>query len=131
MVHLSYRHCAQARQTEGHVAKKTKTVAKEIANEGVESVRSVAADALGAAASVAAGVVLTRVAEGLGAGSKKLQKTTPGVQQAADSAVKRGVSAKKVSRRRKSRIAKKSRTAQKNTVTKKTAKKTTSRRKKR
>jgi hypothetical protein len=132
MVHLSYRHCAQARQTEGHVAKKTKTVAKEIANEGVESVRSVAADALGAAASVAAGVVLTRVAEGLGAGSKKLQKTTPGVQQAADSAVKRGVAAKTVSRRKKKRIAKK-RTAKnkKKTVTKKTAKKTTSRRKKR
>jgi hypothetical protein len=113
------------------VAKNAETATKKIAKEGVESVRSVAADALGAAASVAAGVVLTRVAEGLGAGSKKLQKTTPGVQQAADSAVKRGVSADKVSMRRKSRIAKKSRTAQKNTVTKKTAKKTISRRKKR
>jgi hypothetical protein len=130
MVHLSYRHCAQARQTEGHVAKNTKTAAKEITKEGVESVRSVAADALGAAASAAAGVVLTRVAEGLGAGSKKLEKTTPGVQQAADSAVKRGVAAK-VSRRKKSRIATKSRSAKKKTVTKKTAKKTTSRRKKR
>ena len=113
------------------MAKNTKIVAKEIAKEGVESVRTVATDALGAAASAAAGVVLTRVAEGLGAGSKKLEKTTPGVQQAADSAVKRGVAAKKVSSRKKSRIATKSRSAKKKTVTKKTAKKTTSRRKKR
>ena len=113
------------------MAKNAKTATKKIAKEGVETVRSVAADALGAAASAAAGVVLTRVAEGMGAGSKKLQKTTPGVQQAADSAVKRGVAAKRDSRRKKSRIAKKSRAAKKKSVAKKTASKTTSRRKKR
>jgi hypothetical protein len=114
------------------VAKKVRTVTKEIAKEGAESVRSVAADALGAAASAAAGVVLTSVAEGLGAGSKKIEKTTPGMQHAADTAVKRRVATKKLSRRKKSRIAKKSKMAKKKTVTKKeTAKKTTSRRKKR
>ena len=59
------------------MAKNAKTATKKIAKEGVKSVRLVAADALGAAAAAAAGVVLTRVAEGLGAGSKKLQKTTP------------------------------------------------------
>jgi hypothetical protein len=106
------------------VAKNAGTAVKKIAKEGVESVRSAAADALGAAASVAAGVVLTRVAEGRGAGSKKLQKTTPGVQQAADSAVQRGVAG-----RTKPRIAKKPGSAKQNT--KKKPKRTTTSRKKR
>ena len=51
------------------MAKNAETATKKIAKEvGLKSVRTVAADALGAAAAAVAGVVLTRVAEGLGAG---------------------------------------------------------------
>ncbi len=80
--------------------------------------RSVAADALGAAASAVAGVVLTRVAEGLGAGSKKIEATTPGVQRAADRAVKRGVAPQK---RAKRGAATKKRAAKRGAATKKRA----------
>ena len=109
------------------MATNAKTATKKIAKEGVETVRSVTADALGAAASAVAGVVLTRVAEGLGAGSKKIEETTPEVQQAANRAVKRRVSTKTLSRQSKAAKTSKKKPAKK----KKAFKTTTSRRKKR
>ena len=56
------------------MAKTAKTKAKAVAKKGAGAVQSVAAEALGAAAVTAAGVVLTRVAEGMGAGAKRKSK---------------------------------------------------------
>jgi hypothetical protein len=80
----------------------------EAAKTGAEGVKNVAGDALGAAASAAAGVVIERVSEALGSGQKKLREAVPPGQYAvADiatrarkkpprkSAVKRKGSAKK------------------------------------
>ena len=49
---------------------------------GARGVKSVAGDALGAAASAAAGVVLDRVSEALGSGQNKLESMTPAAQRA-------------------------------------------------
>ena len=47
------------------------------AKAGARGVKSVASDALGAAASAAAGVVVDRVSEALGSGQNKLEKMAP------------------------------------------------------
>ena len=52
------------------------------AKAGARGVKSVASDALGAAASAAAGVVLDRVSEALGSGQNKLESMTPAAQRA-------------------------------------------------
>ena len=49
---------------------------------GARGVKSVASDALGAATSAAAGVVLDRVSEALGSGQDKLERMTPAAQRA-------------------------------------------------
>jgi hypothetical protein len=58
-----------------------KTVVRT-AKAGARGVKSVASDALGAAASAAAGVVLDRVSEALGSGQNKLESMTPAAQRA-------------------------------------------------
>jgi hypothetical protein len=58
-----------------------KTVVKA-AKVGAEGVKDVATDALGAAASAAAGVVLGRVSDVLGSGQKKADEAAPRVSQA-------------------------------------------------
>jgi hypothetical protein len=52
------------------------------AKVGARGVKNVASDALGAAASAAAGVVLDRVSEALGSGQNKLESMTPAAQRA-------------------------------------------------
>lgn len=52
------------------------------AKVGAEGVKDVATDALGAAASAAAGVVLGRVSDALGSGQKKADEAAPRVSQA-------------------------------------------------
>ena len=79
------------------MAKTAKTKAKAVAKKGAGAVQSVVAEALGAAAVTAAGVVLTRVAEGMAAGAKKVEKTTP-----ADSKLLRSKRSRNPWRRRKS-----------------------------
>jgi hypothetical protein len=49
---------------------------------GAREVKSVASDALGAAASAAAGVVLDRVSDALGSGQNKLESMRPAAQRA-------------------------------------------------
>ena len=56
---------------------------------GARGVKSVASDALGAAASAAAGVVLDRVSEALGSGQNKLENMTPAAQRAVQKTTKR------------------------------------------
>jgi hypothetical protein len=58
-----------------------KTVVKA-AKVGARGVKDVATDALGAAASAAAGVVLGRVSEALGSGQRKADEAAPRVSQA-------------------------------------------------
>ena len=58
-----------------------KTVVKA-AKAGAEGVKDVASDALGAAASAAAGVVLGRVSEALGSGQKKVDEAVPAAPKA-------------------------------------------------
>lgn len=55
-----------------------KTVVKA-AKVGAEGAKDVATDALGAAASAAAGVVLGRVSEALGSGQKEVDEETGGL----------------------------------------------------
>ena len=59
------------------------------AKAGARGVKSVASDALGAAASAAAGVVVDRVSEALGSGQNKLEKMAPAAQQAVQETTKR------------------------------------------
>ena len=59
------------------------------AKAGARGVKSVASDALGAAASAAAGVVLDRVSKALGSGQNKLEKMSPAAQQAVQDTTKR------------------------------------------
>jgi hypothetical protein len=58
-----------------------KTVVKA-AKVGAEGAKDVATDALGAAASAAAGVVLGRVSEALGSGQKEVDEALPEERQA-------------------------------------------------
>jgi hypothetical protein len=71
--------CDQAalRAQEVFVVKRTKARAKAATKAAAGSVASVAGEALGAAAVTAAGVVLTRIAEGMGTGAKKIDASKP------------------------------------------------------
>ena len=70
------------------VAKTAKRQAKKVAKTGAKQVGNVVAEALGAAAATAAGVVLTRVAEGMSSGAKKVEEKTPAVKNAAKQTAK-------------------------------------------
>ena len=77
------------------MAKSVRTEAKEAANQGAKTVKEVAAMPLRLLlATAAAGVVLTRVAEGMGAGAKKVEQKKPTVQKAIGSGIKRGTKKK-------------------------------------
>jgi hypothetical protein len=71
--------CDQAahRAQEGFVVKRTKARVKAATKAAAGSAASVAGEALGAAAVTAAGVVLTRIAEGMGTGAKKIDASKP------------------------------------------------------
>ena len=56
------------------MAKSLKKTATQAATKGAEGVKSVAAEALTVGAVAAAGVVVSRVAEALGSGSKKVEE---------------------------------------------------------
>ena len=64
------------------MAKSLKKSATQAATKGAEGVKSVAAEALTVGAVAAAGVVASRVAEALSAGSKKLDDSNPAAQTA-------------------------------------------------
>ena len=65
------------------MAKSAKRQAKKVAETGAKQAGNVMAEALGAAAATAAGVVLTRVAQGMSSGTKKVEQKTPAVKSAA------------------------------------------------
>ena len=58
------------------------------------------AEALGAAAATAAGVVLTRVAEGMSSGAKKVEEKTPAIKNAAKQTAKNQVAKKAPTRKK-------------------------------
>jgi hypothetical protein len=91
------------------MAKTAKTKAKAVAKKSAGAVQSVMADALGAAAATAAGVVLTRVAEGMGAGSKKVEKATPALKTTAKHAARKSLAKMKKTVRKKATAPKKRR----------------------
>lgn len=59
------------------MAKGVKKKSRELTKKGVGALQSVVAEALGAAATTAAGVVLTRVAEGMSSGANKIEQKSP------------------------------------------------------
>ena len=83
------------------VAKDIQSKTKEVMRAGVQEVKSVAADALGAAGAAAAGVVLDRVAERMTTGAEKVEGSKPKLQKAIHIAVapRRKQSAKKAARK--------------------------------
>ena len=83
------------------------------AKAGARGVKSVASDALGAAASAAAGVVLDRVSKALGSGQNKLEKMSPVAQQAVQDTTKRSKSKRQEKRREKGRLCQEARRRQK------------------
>jgi hypothetical protein len=85
------------------MAKKIQTRVKGIAKETAEQGGSVVAEALGAAAATAAGIVLTRVAEGLSAGGQSVKDKTPKAQKTAKRVTKKAIKrlAKKAAPRKK------------------------------
>lgn len=91
------------------MTKTAKRKAKTVAKKGAGAVQSVMAEALGAAAVTAAGVVLTRVAEGMGSGAKKLEKQTPAFKTTAKQAAQKSLAKTKKPIRKKVKPAKKRR----------------------
>ena len=63
------------------MAKSAKTQAKTTAKKGARAVGGVVAEALGAAAATAAGVVLTRTAEGMSSGARKVGREIAGGEE--------------------------------------------------
>jgi predicted metal-dependent TIM-barrel fold hydrolase len=88
------------------VATKAKNTITDVAQRGVDNVRSVASDA-GAAAKAAADVVLESTSSALQAGRAKVKQVTPAMKQAIGMAprqkAKRKVARKKTVSRRKTR----------------------------
>jgi hypothetical protein len=88
---------------------KTQHAIRKVARRGAKTVRSVAGDALGAAAKAAAGVVLDSTAKVLEAGRSTVQRSAPAMERAAGRAARRtitGHARKKSPTRRKARAAK-------------------------
>ncbi len=71
------------------VTTKAKNAITDVAQRGVENVRSVAGDAFGAAAKAAADVVLESTSNALQAGRAKVRQVTPAMKQAIGIAAKR------------------------------------------
>jgi hypothetical protein len=88
------------------MAKTAKTKAKSVAKRSAGGVQSVMAEALGAAAATAAGVVLTRVAEGMDAGTKKVEAKTPALKTTAKQAAKKSLAKTRKPIRKKAKVAK-------------------------
>jgi hypothetical protein len=74
------------------VATQTKRAVKHVAQQSIEGARSVAGEALGAAATAAAGVVLESTANALEAGRTRINQSTPEVKRAVGRAATRTVS---------------------------------------
>jgi len=74
------------------VATRTKRVIKHVAQRSIEGARSVAGEALGAAATAAADVVLESTANALDAGRATINQSTPAVKRAVGRAATRTVS---------------------------------------
>ena len=84
----------------------------DAAKVGAQGVKSVGSEALGAAATAAAGVVLGRVSQALGAGQEKVEEAVPPFRAAAGDKVKIADRSKKAkSSRMKTRAAKKKKSA--------------------
>ena len=88
------------------MAKSAQKQVKGAAKAGAKTVGSVASEALGAAVATAAGVVLERVAQGLGAGAIKVDKSAPALKSAAKKAVTKPVLKKKPPARKKAKARK-------------------------
>jgi hypothetical protein len=69
------------------MTKQLKTKAKNTAKAGAQGAKTVMAEALGAAAVAAAGVVITRTAEALASGVKQAERAKPAAEAAAYRAV--------------------------------------------
>ena len=69
------------------MAKEIRSKTKEVIKAGAQEVKTVAADALGAAGVAATGVVLDRVAEGMNTGAEKVEGAKPKLQKAIQTAV--------------------------------------------
>jgi hypothetical protein len=69
------------------MAKQLKTKAKDTAKAGAQGAKTVMAEALGAAAVAAAGVVITRTAQALSSGAKQAERAKPAAEAAAYRAV--------------------------------------------
>ena|SRR5262245_12577275 len=74
------------------VETQTKTAIKHVAQQSIEGARSVAGEALGAAATAAADVVLESTANALEAGRTRINQSTPEMKRAVGRAAARTVS---------------------------------------
>jgi len=96
------------------VAKEIRSKTKEVIKAGAQEIKSIAADALGAAGVAATGVVLDRVAEGMNTGAEEVEGAKPKLQKAIQTAVtprRRGGAEKTGARRsRKTKTVKKPKT---------------------
>jgi hypothetical protein len=114
------------------VAKSMTTEAKQVAGRGAKRAKLAAADVLSSAAAAAvnaaAEVVLQRLAEGMGAGAKKVEETTPIVKKAIGTSIK-GRTKKKAPTRKATLIKKPTTKVAKRKSKKKAAKRAKSRKK--
>ena len=91
------------------VRTKTRRAIANAARRGAKTVKTVAGDALGAAAKAATGVVLDSTTKMLEAGRTKVARSAPSIQRAAGKAARRTVSGrgrKKSARKRRTSAAK-------------------------
>jgi hypothetical protein len=88
------------------ITTKTRQVITGAARRGAKGIRSVAGDALGAAANAAAAVVLESTANALDAGRAKIRQSTPALKRAAGKTAKQAVNGsrrKKPARKRRAK----------------------------
>ena len=98
--------------TKKGLVEEAKDTLVDAAKVGAQGVKSVGSEALGAAATAAAGVVLGRVSQALGAGQEKVEEAVPPFRAAAGDKVKMADRSKKVkSSRTKTQAAKKKKSA--------------------
>ena len=88
------------------ITTKTRQAVTGAARRSAEGIKSVAGDALGAAAKAAAAVVLESAANALGAGRAKIRRSTPAIKRAAGKTAKQAITGsrrKKPGRRRRTK----------------------------
>jgi hypothetical protein len=91
---------------------KTRRAITNMARRGAQTVRSVAGDAMGAAAKAAAGVVLDSTASALETGHSKIQRSSPAMQRAAGKAARRTITQRsRITRRSRKKSTPKRRTS--------------------